>query len=408
MPRTSPTVAFFPWVKAQERMLEFAGLEFKNPYVVASSPLTARVKWLRAAADAGAAAVSTKLTFLKQPFYGKLRMYDDPTVGSIVCHDRRLDLEEGVRLVEEGKRHTGELIYFCNITHAGKDLDGWVHIAKALESAGADIIEANFICPNLSLTARSLGQDGPGGGAVPGQNPAQAKAITQALKANVKIPVVCKLTPNVTDLPAVALACEAGGADGICMAGGQLSLPPMDIDHPDRIFPLLEGASMGSLGGPSARLMGFAHVAQLASRCKVPIVGGGGIESWEHAVQFMMWGATLVTVCTALMWYGWDIIGDTIRGMEAFMRSRGYAGYEELIGRSLRNFCAAEDLDPLEGAPVVDDELCIGCGDCLQPGHCDAITLVDDVARVDADACLGCGICIALCPVQALSMPKRP
>lgn len=180
-------------------MLEFAGLEFKNPYVVASSPLTARVKWLRAAADAGAAAVSTKLTFLKQPFYGKLRMYDDPAVGSIVCHDRRLDLEEGVRLVEEGKRYTRDLIYFCNITHAAEDLDGWVHIAKAMESAGADIIEANFICPNLSLTARSLGLDGPSGGAVPGQNPAQAKAITQALKESVRVPVVCKLTPNVTD-----------------------------------------------------------------------------------------------------------------------------------------------------------------------------------------------------------------
>ncbi len=385
-------------------MIAFAGLKFKNPYVVASSPLTAKVKWLRAAADAGAAAVSTKLTFIKQPFYGKLRMYDDTSVGSIVCHDRRLDLEEGVRLVEEGKRYTGDMIYFCNITHDAQDPEGWVRIAKSLENAGADIIETNFICPNLSLTAKSLGQEGPSGGAIPGQSPELSRRIVEALKADIKIPIVCKLTPNVTDLPSIALACEDAGADGICVAGGQLSLAPMDIYHPDNIYPLLDGASMGSLGGPSARLLGFAMVAQLANRCRVPIIGGGGLETWEHAVQFMMWGATLITVCTHLMWWGWDTIGETLRGMEAFMESEGYAGYEELIGRSLKHFRAAEDLRAKVGSAVVDEDLCIGCGTCLKPGHCDAITLEDDIACVDPEACLGCGICAALCPVDAISM----
>ena len=71
-------------------MIEFAGVKFKNPFVVASSPLTSNLEVLRAADRAGAAAASTKLTFIKQPFYGKLRMYNDPKVGSIVCHDRRL------------------------------------------------------------------------------------------------------------------------------------------------------------------------------------------------------------------------------------------------------------------------------------------------------------------------------
>ncbi|MBC7236909.1 MAG: 4Fe-4S binding protein [Chloroflexi bacterium] len=385
-------------------MVLFAGLHFKNPYVVASSPLTARVKWLRAAAEAGAAAVSTKLTFLKQPFYGQLRMYNNPREGSIVCHDRRLDLEEGVRLVEEGKRYTGDLIYFCNITHSSDDLEGWAHIARSLENAGADIIEANFICPNLSLTARSLGQEGPSGGAVPGQNPTLAEEITRALKESVNIPVVCKLTPNVTSLVDVALACEAGGADGICVAGAQLSLPPMDIYHPERVYPLLEGASMGSLGGPAARLMGFAMVAQLARRCRVPIIGGGGIETWEHAVQYMMWGATLFTVCTALMWYGWETIPELLQGIQRFMAAEGYENYEALIGCSLGQFRAAEALRPLAGTPVVDADLCIGCGTCLKPGHCDAITLVNDVAQIDAAACLGCGICAALCPVKAITI----
>jgi dihydroorotate dehydrogenase/Pyruvate/2-oxoacid:ferredoxin oxidoreductase delta subunit len=385
-------------------MVTYAGLEFRNPYVVASSPLTARVKWLCAAAEAGAAAVSTKLTFLKQPFYGKLRMHNDPRVGSIVCHDRRLDLDEGVRLVEEGKRLTPDLIYMCNITHDAQDLGGWVHIARALESAGADMIEANFICPNLSLTARSLGEEAPSSGAVPGQDPHLAQAIVQALKAEIDIPVVCKLTPNVTDLVAVGLACEAGGADGLCVAGAQLSLPPMDLYHPERVYPLLDGASMGSLGGPAARLMGFAMVAQLASRCRIPIIGGGGIETWEDAIRFMMWGATLITVCTEVMWHGWETVGQTIRGMEAFLASAGYASFDEVIGRSLEQFRAADRLLAVTGAPAVDVDRCTGCGRCLKPGHCDAVTLVDGRARVDASACLGCGICVSLCPAGALSM----
>ena len=386
-------------------MIEFAGLEFKNPYIVASSPLTAKTKWLRAASEAGAGGVSTKLTFLKQPFYGKLRMYNDPAVGSIVCHDRRLDLDEGARLVEEGKRVAGDMVYFCNITHDANDLEGWVHVAKTLESAGADIIETNFICPNVSLTAKSLGQDVHSSGAIPGQDPEAARRVVRALKEGVGLPVVCKLTPNVTDLVGIALACQEGGADGLCVAGAQLSLPPPDIYHPERIYPLLHGASMGSLGGPAARLMGYAMVAQLARRCSIPIIGGGGIETWQHAVEFMMWGATLFTVCTDLMWRGWERIGETLTGMGSFMRSQGYASYAELVGRSLPQFRAAEQLEPVIGAPRVDEAVCIGCGACLKPGHCDAISMTqDNVASVDAEACLGCGICMAVCPVGAISL----
>jgi len=105
-------------------MPTFAGIRLKNPIVVASSPLTARPELLKMAENAGAAGVSTKLTFIKQPFYGELRMYNDPRVGSIVCHDRRLDLAEGARLVEEGKETTS-LVIFTNITYEGEDLEGW-------------------------------------------------------------------------------------------------------------------------------------------------------------------------------------------------------------------------------------------------------------------------------------------
>jgi dihydroorotate dehydrogenase subfamily 1 len=388
-------------------VIEFAGVEFKNPFVVASSPLTATIDVLQAADQAGAAAASTKLTFIRQPFYGKLRMYNDPRVGSIVCHDRRLDMEEGVRLVEAAKKKTS-LVLLTNITHDAEDLEGWARLAKAMENAGADLIEANLICPNITLTARQLaeesdGEKGEQGGAIAGQDPGAARNVARALKEAVDIPVVCKLTPNVTDITAIARACEEGGADGVCLAGAQLSLPPVDIYHPDRIYPLLQGASMGSLGGPATRLMAYAAVAQTARRVQVPIIGGGGLQTWKHGIQFMMWGASLVTTCTEIMWRGWDVVTRIVKGMEKFMLDQGYNSYSDVIGRALPNLRPAAELVATPGAPIVDLERCNGCSLCLKPGHCFAITLVNEKAVVDPEKCYGCGICVAVCPHRALS-----
>ncbi len=187
------------------------------------------------------------------------------------------------------------------------------------------------------------------------------------------------------------------------MAGGHLALPPMDIHHPENVYPLLQGSSMGSLGGPASRLLGFAMVASTARRISVPIIGGGGLETWEHAIQFMMWGATLVTACTAIMWRGFEIIPGIIRKMDQFIEEQGYGGYQDLVGRSIHTLRAAEDLETITGAPVVDPERCNGCGYCTKPGHCDAISIENGLASVHAEDCMGCGICIALCPRSALA-----
>lgn len=384
-------------------MIEFAGIKFRNPFVVASSPLTVKPFLMKKAYDYGAAAASTKLTLIKQSFYKKLRMYHDPKVGSIVCVDRRLDLAEGVRLIEETKAQVPDLILFANITHEGEDLENWGHLARAMEEAGADLIEPNFICPNLTLTARQLGQPAGQGGALTGQDPDLARAVVKILKGAVRIPVVPKLTPNVTDITAVAAACAEGGADGLCLAGAQLSLPPVDLYDLDHVYDLTQGASLGSLGGPSCLLQGYAMVAQTAKRVAVPLIGGGGIMNWQHAVQYMLWGATLVTACTSLMWYGFELIPRILQGVEEYRQETGFASYDQLVGHALHNLRPAADLDMLADVPDVDAERCNGCGLCLRPGHCYAIEMPGNLPVIDAEKCLGCGVCVAICPRKALS-----
>ncbi|NLE76852.1 MAG: 4Fe-4S binding protein [Chloroflexi bacterium] len=386
-------------------MIEFAGVKFRNPVVVASSPLTVKPFLLKNAWDQGAAAASTKLTFIKQSFYKRLRMYHDPKLGSIICADRRLDQEEGVRLIEETKRLAPDLVLFANINHEGPDLEQWGVLAKAMEEAGADLIEANFICPNLTLTARQLGGGAALGGALTGQNPDLAREVVRILKGAVGIPVVPKLTPNVTDITAVAQACAEGGADGLSMAGAQMSLPPVDLYNLDRVYDLSVGASFGSLGGQACQLQGYAMVAQTARRVPLPIVGGGGIFNWQHAAQYMLWGSNLVAICTSLMWYGFELIPPLLNGLEKYLGQMGFASYDDLVGKALPTIRPAADLEMIVDAPAVDPARCNGCGVCLRPGHCYAITMPDKLPIIDAEKCLGCSVCVAICPRKALSFP---
>ena len=100
------------------------------------------------------------------------------------------------------------------------------------------------------------------------------------------------------------------------------------------------------------------------------LIGGGGLQTWEHAVQFMMWGASLVTACTEIMWRGWDVVTKIVDGMEAFRREQGYGSYQEMAGRAVANLRPAVELETVSGAPIVDEERCSGCGLCVKPGHC--------------------------------------
>ncbi|HHY46285.1 MAG TPA: 4Fe-4S binding protein [Firmicutes bacterium] len=385
--------------------VEFAGLKLRNPFVAASGPETSSIEKLIKCEDNGAAAVSTKLSLMRQPWPGQLRMYSVPGEASIVCHDRRLDMDEGFELVRRAKERTN-LVIFVNITHPSEDLEGWQTLARGFEQAGADAIELNLICPNISFSVKRMGEAiKESHGAAIGQNPDTCYAVTKAVKEAVSIPVVPKLTPNVNDITVTALACERAGADGICIAGGQSALPKVDIyagGKPD--YPFLDGASFGSLGGPVCLNQSFALVAQAARALKIPVIGGGGISTWQDAIMMMMWGATLVTACTVIMWERFSVIRDIVNGMEKFLEEQGYSSFKDITGMSLKYLKASRDLVVEQAVATIDYDECIDCLKCVELGHCTAIVEQDGKAVVIPEECVGCAICVRVCPQGAIHM----
>ena len=389
--------------------VEFAGLAFRNSFVVASGPCSVTLEQIKRAEESGAAGVSLKLTFPRVPFPGQLRCWsilDDVMVMPI---DRRLDEEEGLELCRQAHQQT-DLILFANIGAPSAEPDAWCELARKFEQAGAHIIEANFSCPNIGLTREQLGEEVPPRlrvGASVGQSPQLAGDITRALVESVRMPVVPKLTPTAGSMAQVARACEEAGAAGVSILGGPfLALPPPDIDHGGRpLYPLLDGASFGFISGPAIRYATFKATAQVVSAVTMPVCASGGITSWQDNVAMVMYGATLTSACTAIMWHGFERVREIVTGTEQFMAEHGYESYEAMRGISLTHLTTSDRLRLREGTAVVDPERCTGCRMCLRPGHCHAITLDHEgKAQVEPEACIGCGVCTAVCPVGAIEV----
>ena len=392
-------------------MINFAGKKFKNAFVVSSGPLTSSIDLIKKAEKWGASAVSTKLTFVKVPFKSELRTYSIPGFALHMCTDRRLSKDEGLQLVRKVKKETS-LIVFANISSQGNKLEDWVKLARGFEEAGADIIEANFCCTNIGLAAYELGEktrDEFTSGVMVGRIPELVKEVTEVLKNTVRIPVVPKIAPITQNLTEVAVACKEGGADGISVVGaGSNGLPSLDIYNQARpLIPLLKGVSFDCLTGPFNKFATYKVVAQLARSIKIPIIASGGIGNWRDAVEAMMWGATLVSATTSIMWNGFEIIKKINKGIKKFMKEQGYSSYDDFRGKALQYLTTPDKIKLIEGVAVVNEEKCNGCSICLRPGHCTAIEISNGKAYINEDKCLGCSICTTICPQGALGMREK-
>ena len=197
----------------------------------------------------------------------------------------------------------------------GRTTEDYCEVVERLADEAVDMLEINISCPNVKE-----------GGIAFGQNPKAVEAITAEVKKRARQPVIMKLSPNVTDITETAKAAEAGGADALSLIN---TLTGMKIDIHKRAFALAN--KTGGLSGPAIKPIAVRMVYQVANAVKLPIIGMGGIATAEDAIEFLLAGATAVSVGTANFFNPAATI-EVAEGIEQYMKQYGFAHVEDMIG----------------------------------------------------------------------------
>ena len=276
----------------------------------------------------------------------------------------------------------------------------WEELARLVTEAGADMIEMNLSCPQM--TTHAMGSD-------VGTNAELCKSFCAAVKRGSKLPMMAKMTPNITDMVPVAKACLEGGADGIAAINTIKSVCNVDLNRKIGM-PIVNGKSaISGYSGKAVKPVALRFVQQLRTGIPgVEISGIGGIETWEDAAEFLLLGSTTLQVTTSIMQYGYRIVEDMKNGLEHYMEEQGVDSLMDLIGIANGNIIPAEELDrDYVVYPEFDTEKCIGCGRCYvscYDGAHQAISWDEENRKPSCDhnKCVGCHLCALVCPVKAI------
>lgn len=278
----------------------------------------------------------------------------------------------------------------------------WHDIVKRTIDTGCDGIELNYGCPH-GMSERGMG-------AAVGQVPEYCTMITEWVTEVSTIPVLVKLTPNVTDIRYPGRAAKKGGAHGISLINTINSVMGVDIDTFE-LKPSVDGkGGHGGYAGPAVKPIALNMVSQIAGdpEINLPISGMGGITTWRDALEFILLGSTSVQVCTAVMHYGFRIVEDMIEGLTNWMDEKGYRTLDEVRGKSITRISDFGDLNLLYKAVArIDEAKCIHCNLCYIACNDTAHQCIDMIPlngknqpRVREEDCVGCRLCFLVCPVD--------
>jgi dihydropyrimidine dehydrogenase (NAD+) subunit PreA len=388
--------------------VDFCGIHCENPFFLSSSVVASNYDMIAKAFDKGWAGVAFKTIgmFIPEevsPRFCALRKEANTFIGfknieQISDHT----LEENLDYIRRLKKQYPSKIVIASIM--GRTIEEWGTLARLVEEAGADCIECNFSCPHMA--AAGLGSD-------VGQTPELVAEYTCAVKKGSSLPVLAKMTPNLSHIETPALAAVKAGADGIAAINTIKSV--MNID----LYSFTAGpdvAGLTSVGGYSGKaikpiaLRFINDLKQYPELKDIPVSGMGGIETWQDAAEFMALGCTTVQVTTAVMQYGYDIIYDMTDGMKRYLAASGYKSVTGIIGKALGKIVPADMLDRKTVCyPKFFHTICTGCGrctvSCSDGGH-QALSINrtrSPYPVLDAKKCVGCQLCVSVCPVGAIA-----
>ncbi len=390
--------------------IEFIGLSFKNPFMLSSAPPSMNPRLVLRAARLGWGGAVLKTVTENPTVDPRTRLGALRRDGCLVGMNNiellsREPLDTWLNSwIPEIKREAPDDFIVIGSIMSSPEPEGWTALAEKMASSGVDAIELNVSCPHGSPEKHT--------GAFIGQNPDLVEEVTKAAKRETDLPVLVKLTPNVTDIVQIARAAINGGADGISAINTVESLIGIDVETATP-YPMAYGASTGQerstyggFCGPAVRPIGLRVVSSIARAIPdVEISGIGGIEDWHSAAEYLMAGAKTLQVCTAIMWNGFGIIKEMISKLEEFMVRKGYKTLDSVVGKALPKLTSWEALRKLPPLVATVTDRCTGCKKCVTAcadGGYLAIQMRESVAVVNPEKCDGCGLCSVVCPANAV------
>ncbi len=390
--------------------VNFAGIKSPNPFWLASAPPTNMGSMVERAFDAGWGGavwktlgepivnVSSRLASIDN---GASRMIGLNNIELITDRPLEVNLKE---IYECKKKYPNNAVIVSLMVESKRE--AWHEIVKKSQDTGADGFELNFGCPH-GMSERGMG-------AAMGQVPEYTCMVTEWVKEVSDLPVIVKLTPNVTSILPPARAAKNGGADAISLINTINSVMGVDIDTMIP-YPNVNGmAAHGGYCGTAVKPIALNMVSELARDVEVniPISGIGGINNWRDAVEFLLLGASNVQVCTAVMHYGYRIVEDMIDGLNNYLDEKGFASVNDVIGKSVGRITDWGNLDlKYKTVARVNNENCIKCNLCYVACEDGAHQCFDFDSNkfpvVDEPECVGCNLCYLVCPSPgAISMVR--
>ncbi|SFH39507.1 dihydrouracil dehydrogenase (NAD+) [Palleronia marisminoris] len=384
----------------------FVGIKSPNPFWLASAPPTDKEYNVRRAFDAGWGGVVWKTLGLDPhvvnvngPRYGVIHGADRRVLGINnieLITDRPLDVN--LREIKQVVRDYPDRAMVVSLMVPCEE-EPWKMILPLVEDTGAHGVELNFGCPH-GMSERGMGS-------AVGQVPEYIEMVTRWVKQNTRMPVIVKLTPNITDVRKPAEAAKRGGADAVSLINTINSITSVDLDlfAPE---PTIDGkGAHGGYCGPAVKPIALNMVAEIArdpELAGLPISGIGGITTWRDAAEFMALGAGSVQVCTAAMTYGFKIVQEMVSGLSQYLDERGMV-MDDLIGRAVPNVTDWKHLNLNYVTKArIDQDLCIKCGRCYaaceDTSHQAIAMNPGRVFEVKDDECVACNLCLDVCPVE--------
>lgn len=343
-------------------------------------------------------------------------------------------IEVNLREIAEVKRAWPDRAVIVSAMVESKQ-EVWHNVIRRIQDTGADGIELNYGCPH-GMSERGMGS-------AVGQVPEYCEQITRWVMEVAKIPVIVKLTPNVSDIVMPARAAVAAGANAISLINTINSIIGVDLDTLEMTPNIGGRGGHGGYAGPAVKPIALNMLAALGrdsvvAASRLPISGMGGISDWRDAAEFLLLGASSLQVCTAVMHYGFRIIEDLCDGLSNWMDDKGYATIPEVVGRSLQRVSDFKNFDlSFRAVARIDQEKCIRCNLCYVACNDTAHQCIDLIAKdgsvvlphsydsrsngraeavetrprveVREVDCVGCRLCFNICPVEdCIHMVEEP